>query len=98
MHEGEVRGQARQRLVALLKSAVGGVVIATATLAVPPTPASPAVDQAKTAIAEQISELRRQVAASEALDPTALGGHGPHWGNHWHNWNNWHNWHNWHNW
>jgi hypothetical protein len=92
--QDEVRSQAKQRLYDLLKAAVGGMVVATATLLTPSAEAS----TPKTALVDRINELRKQNLVSNIpapIAPSLLDFH--NWGNHWHNWDNWHNWHNWHN-
>jgi hypothetical protein len=92
--QDEVRSQTKQRLRDLLKAAVGGVVVATATLATPAVASTPAGS-----LAERVSELQKQSILTSAQGAIAQGAFGFHnWGNHWHNWGNWHNWHNWHNW
>jgi hypothetical protein len=93
--QGEVRAQAKKRLSAMLKAAVGGLVVAAATLVTPaPASASPAAQQ--TSLAERVQELRKQALATDgqnAAEEMLVAFN--NWGNHWNNWNNWHNWHNW---
>jgi hypothetical protein len=92
--QDEVRSQTKQRLYDLLKTAVGGMVVATATLFTPPAEAA----TPQTALAERVNELRKQNIVNSIpnnVAPSAFAFH--NWGNHWHNWGDWHNWHNWHN-
>jgi hypothetical protein len=99
--EGEIRSQARKRLAAMLQAAVGGVIVAAATLSTPSPEASATPATQKPALEERVKEVRDRKAKD--LPNPADGScdddrHHHHWGNHWDKWHNWNNWHNWHNW
>jgi hypothetical protein len=97
------RSELLNHLQNLMKASVGGMVVASATVATAPAEASNSVKahENKPAITERIQEIRKQIATT-ALD-AEMPETGPllAWGN-WHNWRNgwgngWHNWGNWHN-
>jgi hypothetical protein len=100
-HEGEIRSRAKKRLAALLQAAVGGVIVAAATLSAPSSEASVTTETQKPALEDRIKEVRDQ-QAKDLPNPAdgfcAEDHHDHHWGNHWDNWHKWTNWHNWHNW
>lgn len=93
------RCRTKKRLIDKLKSAIGGLVIATASLATPSAEASVAPETKQTpSLEERISQLPKQTIAttehSDSLETMLAFGN---WGNHWANWQNWKNWANWHN-
>jgi hypothetical protein len=77
----------------LLKAAVGGVVVATTTVAIPASgPATNTTGQQQV-LAQRVQDLRQQIANTNA--PSDAAESAAAWykcGNHWHNWGNWHNW------
>jgi hypothetical protein len=97
--QAEVKSAAKKRLGDLLKTAVGGLVVAAASLTTPAADA-PAAPPDQAALEQRVQEVRKQSAVSNApnnaTEETLAAFH--NWGNHWHNWGNWPNWHNWHNW
>ena len=96
------RSELLGRLQGALKAGVGGLVIASATIASAPAQAATDGRTDGASITERAEEIRQQIVAANPAaspdEPAAL----MEWGN-WHNWHNgwhngWHNWHNWHNW
>jgi hypothetical protein len=96
---GDDRAQTKQRLIDKLKLAVGGLVVAAASLSTPAAAeASATVDQ-KPSIEERVTQLQQQLGDKliEQTDVSARLAAFNNWGNHWDKWHNWHNWANWHN-
>jgi hypothetical protein len=88
----------------LLKASVGGLVVASATVATNSAEASPSstANRNRPAITQRIEEVRKQLGTAALAAETPDAGPLLAWGN-WHNWRNgwpngWHNWHNWGNW
>ncbi len=99
------RSDLLKQLNTVIKASVGGMVVASATLAATPAQASVSVKSGngRPAVKERVEEIRKQIgSATVEKAPSEEGGPLYAWGN-WHNWRNgwpngWHNWHNWGNW
>jgi len=92
------------RLQGLLKTSVGGLVIASATVATTPAPveASTSSPTNRPTISQRVAEVRKQAAPAATHADSSVADSLLAWGN-WNNWRNgwpngWHNWHNWRNW
>ncbi|MGO9598204.1 MAG: hypothetical protein ACLP7Q_09455 [Isosphaeraceae bacterium] len=92
------------QLEGLLKTSVGGLVIASASVAITSSQsaASTTANRNRPAITERIEELSKQLGT--VVPDAEISKAGPllAWPN-WHNWRNgwpngWHNWRNWGNW
>ena len=96
--EGGDRSQVKKRLLDLLKTAVGGVIVAGATCSTPTVEAAPAGETTVT-VEERAQGLRDAVAAPDlAKAPETSLVAFNNWGNHWNKWDKWNKWPNWHNW
>jgi hypothetical protein len=97
------RSELLNHLQQLMKASVGGMVVASATVAAPPVQAanSLAATGNNTAITQRVQEVRKQIKTATLDAEKSESGPLLAWGN-WHNWRNgwgngWHNWGNWHN-
>jgi rSAM-associated Gly-rich repeat protein len=94
----DTRSQLKDRLCAMVKAAVSGLVVAAATLNTPAAEA-PKPTATETSLEKRVEEVRKQnvLTTDNAADTDDAVAAFHNWGNHWHNWGNWNNWHNWHN-
>jgi hypothetical protein len=93
------RAQTKKRLIDKLRIAVGGLVVAAASLSASPAAEASTESPQKPSLEERVSQLQKQigVALPEQGEASAMLTAFNNWGNHWDNWHNWHNWANWHN-
>jgi hypothetical protein len=95
----EERTQIKRRLVEKLRIAVGGLVVAAASLSTSPAAEASTATTPKPSLEERASQLQQKIGTTlpeQSEASAALAGFN-NWGNHWDKWHNWHNWANWHN-
>jgi hypothetical protein len=94
------RTQTKRRLIDKLKLAVGGLVVAAASLSASPVAeASTTPPAQQPSLEERVAQLHQQLdlKLNEQGEASATLAAFNNWGNHWDKWHNWHNWANWHN-
>lgn len=98
-HDPADRARTKKRLLAQLRIAVGGLVIAAASLTAPAVAEASTVQDQKLSFEERAAQLKEQLGLklNEDGDASAVLAAFHNWGNHWDKWSNWHNWPNWHN-
>jgi hypothetical protein len=93
------RAQTKRRLIGKLRIAVGGLVVAAASLSTAPAAEASTAPAQKPTLEERVTQLQQQIGDKlhEQTEASAMLAAFHNWGNHWDKWHNWHNWANWHN-